>query len=97
MIFIQSNPIDFINIIQNLGFPIAVAIICIFFIWQVLKYVKVKLDEKDNLIAGMVDHLKTTQTEIVKTQSNLVNTQDRIANNQESLQQSIQGYLLKGK
>lgn len=95
MILQQTDiTMNIVNLVQNLGFPIAVALICMFFIWQSLKYVRTKLDEKDIVINDVITHLKDTQKNIVSTQNQIVQTQTRLADTQEDINQSLHNYLI---
>lgn len=67
-----------VDVIQKLGFPAFIAIIALWFIYQVWKYVIKKLDEKDLQINDTITSHKDFRDRLLTTQNKIIDTQHDI-------------------
>lgn len=64
-----------IDLIQRVGFPIAIALGLLWFLYKVWNYVTTKLDEKDILIKDIITKSDVHRDRMIDTQNNLTQTQ----------------------
>lgn len=83
LFFFQS--LDWIQLVQSLGFPIVVAGALMFFAYRVWVYAARKLDEKDAQIATMIEREETAHQQLVETQEKITETQNRIIDTQNQI------------
>lgn len=83
LFFFQS--LDWIQLVQSLGFPIVVAGVLMFFAYRVWVYAARKLDEKDAQIATMIEREEVAHQQLVETQEKITETQNRIIDTQNQI------------
>ena len=88
LLFLQGA--DWGQLIQSLGFPIVVAGALLYFAFRVWQYTTKKLDEKDVLIATMIEREENSRTQLVETQEQITETQNRIIDTQNQIVKLIE-------
>lgn len=71
---------DITELIKQLGFPIAIAVLLLWFLYQVWKYTVRKIDEKDQELRESAQSRRTFNTRLLESQEKIEQTMNNTHN-----------------